>query len=177
MITFNASLLPAKDLEIVLYKDFLQKLMNKVFPIDLSESNTSGFAASVNIPLGYKLEAENPVLTIQKKYIQVDADVNFSSFLGNQTFPARCKFVPVFDPAKNKILFKVIEGKVNLELSASGKTIDLGKVDLSSYISSIQIPLEINTINIKGKTVKLKCKNAVFQLCQDKIILNGEMYV
>lgn len=167
----------SKNLEIILYKDFLQKLMDKVFPINLSESRVPDFQKSNSNLLGYKLDINNPVLSIKPKYIQVDASVNFSSILGNQIFPARCRFVPIFNQAKNNIEFKVIEGKVNLEFNSNGEIINLGVVDLSPYISNIKIPLEIDNISIKDKTIRPRCSNVVFELLKDRVIVGGEMVV
>lgn len=167
----------SKNLELILYSDFLQKLISKVFPINLSEGSVPGFQKGSSKLIGYRLDINNPILSIQSKYIQVDASVNFSSFFGNQTFPARCKFIPVFNQENDNIEFKVIKGRVNLEFDSNGEVIKLGELDLSPYISGIKIPLEFNRISIKDKTIKPRCSNVVFQLLKDRIIVSSDMVI
>lgn len=157
----------SRDVEFVLYKEFLQKLMDKIFPIDLTGQS---------MPV-YKIDIDSPVLSIYPKYIQLDSVVNLSSIFGNQTFPSKCKLVPVYNQVNNNIELKVIEGRVNLEFNSNGQLINLGVVDLSQYISNIEIPLKINNFNVKNKTVKTKCKNVVFELLGDRIIVNSDVIV
>lgn len=155
-----------KDIELVLYKDFLEKLINKIFPINLTGEKIS--------PV-YKVYLNNPVLSIQPRYIQVDSVVNLSSVFGSQTFPSRCKLVPVYN-SKN-IELKVIEGIVDLKIDSNGEVINLGTIDLAQYISNIKIPLEINNISIKDKTVKSQCRNVTFQLLKDRVVVNSEIVI
>lgn len=151
----------SKDIELVLYKDFLQKLVNKVFPINLSGTSSPG----------YRIDINNPVLSIQPKYIQLDSTVSLVSVLGNQTFPTRCKLIPIYNPANNNIELKVIEGRVDLA------AFNLGTIELAQYISNIKIPLEINNFDVKDKTIKSRCKNVSFQLLKDRLIVNSEVLI
>lgn len=167
----------AKDIEFILYKGFLQKLMDKIFPINISEGYIPGLQINESNPLGYKIDIHSPILSIQPKYIQVDAKVNLSSIFGNQTFPATCKFFPIYDSLKNNIEFKATEGKVNLNSNSNGMQINLGVIDFVQYISTIKIPLEINNINHKNKTIKPQCKNVKFQLLKDRVIITSEVVV
>lgn len=150
-----------KDIELILYKDFLQKLVNKIFPINLSGSYSSG----------YKIDINNPVLSIQPKHIQLDSTVSLISVFGNQTFPTRCKLIPIYNPVNNNIELKVIEGKVDLA------AFNLGIIELAQYISNIKIPLEINNFDVKDKTIRPKCRNVTFQLLKDRLIVNSEVLI
>lgn len=154
----------SKDIELILYKGFLQRLVNKIFPVNLTGENVSTV---------YKVYLNKPVLSIQPKYIQIDSTVNISSVFGHQMFPSRCKLVPIYN--SKEIELKVIEGKVDLRFTASGKVVDLGTIDLSQYISNIKIPLDIDSFNVRNKTIKSQCRNVRFQLLKDKVIVHSEV--
>lgn len=177
IITIFINQIFAKDIEFILYKGFLQKLMDKIFPINISEGYIPGLQINESNPLSYKIDIHSPILSIQPRYIQVDAKVNLSSIFGNQTFPATCKFVPIYDSSKNNIEFKATEGKVNLNSNSNGIQINLGVIDFVQYISTIKIPLEINNINHKNKTIKTRCKDVKFQLLKDRVIITSEVVV
>lgn len=147
--------------------------MDKIFPVNISEGYIPGLQINESTPLGYKIDIHSPILSIQPKYIQVDATVSVSSIFGNQTFPARCRFAPTYDSSKNNIEFRVTEGKVNLE----SNSINLGTIDFTQYISTINIPLEFNNISNKDKLIKPQCKNVKFQLLKDRIIITSEVVV
>lgn len=149
----------SKDIELILYKDFLQRLINKVYPINLSGTSSPG----------YRIDIDSPVLSIQPKYIQVDSVVSITSVFGNQTFPAKCKLIPIY--ANNNIELKVIEGRVDLDI------INLGTLELAQFISNIKIPLEINNFKVKDKTIKSQCRDVTFQLFKDRIVVTSEILV
>lgn len=148
-----------KDIELILSKDFLQKLMDKVFPINLAGAVSSGYTIDLN----------NPVLSIQPKYIQLDSTVTISSVFGNQAFSTRCKLIPIY--VNNNVELKVVEGKVDLQ------ELNLGTIELAQYISNIKIPLEINNFKVKDKTIRSQCKNVTFQLLKDKVVIASEVLV
>lgn len=157
LFTFLTQIGFSKDIELIFYKDFLQKLINRVFPINLSGTSSPG----------YRIDIDNPVLSIQPKHIQIDSVVNITSVFGNQTFPTRCKLIPVY--VNNSVELKVIEGKVDLAV------INLGTLELAQYISNIKIPLEINNFSVRDKTIRPKCRNVTFQLLKDRVIVNSEV--
>lgn len=170
-LLISANLLGAKDIEFTLYKDFLQKLIDKIFPISLIEGDMGEGGAS---PFSYKVEIHNPVLYIYSNYIQVDAETSLSSAFGDKKFSTKCRLIPVFNQKSNNIELKVIEGKIDLLFN---KNINLGTLDLAPYLSGIKIPLKTEDIKVKNKKIKSRFKNVVFQLFKDKVVVNSEIEV
>lgn len=170
----------AGDLQLVLHRTFLQKIMDKRFPIQVSEAYSDTWQIpniGKSVSLGYKVDVSKPVLSIQPQYIQIDAVTNLNSVFGNRSFPTRCKFIPVYNSVSNSIEFKVVEGKIDLEFKSGGADINLGSVDLSQYLTEIKIPLQMNSFTIKEKNIKPRCENVTFKLLNDKIIVDGDIEI
>lgn len=170
----------AKDLELVLHKTLLQKLVDKMFPMKLSES----YSPSLQIPgmdgalsLEYKVDIYKPLLSIYANYIQLDATSSMISVLGNKKFPVRCKMIPVYNPEDNNVELKIIEGRLDLDIDSKGSSISLGSIDFSHRISNIKIPLQMNNIVVQNKNIKPCFKNVTFQLLKDKVIMTSEVLI
>lgn len=180
LLVFFSNAVCAKDLELVLHKTFLQKLVDKVFPMKFSES----YSPSLQIPnmegalsLEYKVDIYKPVLSMYANYIQLDATSSMVSFFGNKKFPVRCKMIPIYNSADNNVELKVIEGRLDLDIDSNGSSINLGSIDFSHRISNIRIPLQMNNIVVQNKTIKPRFNNVTFQFFKDKIIMNSEVLV
>lgn len=169
-----------KDLEMVLYRSFLQKLMSEIFPVRLTKTYKS------HLPLGqisnllnfdYTLTLRDPVLVIYPQYIQVNAAVDFLSPLGEQTFPGHCRFVPIFNKEKNRIEFKVTEGTVRVMVKTEKIVLDIGNVDISPFIANIKLPLEYGDITVSGRRLRPLCQDVGFKLAKDKIVVTGDIEI
>jgi hypothetical protein len=170
----------SKDLELVFHKNFLQKLVDRIFPLNITES----YAPSLQIPnmngslsLGYKIDVYKPVLTIFTNYIRLDATAKITSAFGDRVFPLRCKMVPVYNSANNRIELKTMEGVVDLTVGRDDSSVSLGAIDLSRHISNIKIPLQVNSILVQNKSVKPRFKNVVFYLYKDRIVMSSDVAV
>ena len=168
----------AKDIELILYKHFLQNVMEKVFPVRLTKNFSLGIpleGIGEQLSFNYKIAIRDPKLTIFDKYIKVDATVDCMTDFGKQTFPGVCKFIPVFDDVSNRIKLKVIEGNIKVKINLPSTIIDIGKLDISQSISNITIPLEYGKVHISGKSLKPRCSNVSIKLYQDKIVVEGDI--
>ncbi len=170
----------AKDLELVLYRSFLQKLMNGVFPVRIEKSykpQVSLGQIGNLLAFDYTLSLRDPVLVIHGKYIQVNADIDLLSPLGKHTFPGRCRFVPVFNKSKNLIEFKVTEGTVRVKIDTDSVVLDLGTVDISPFISNIKLPLEYGKITVSGRQLRPQCEDVGFRLYKDRVVVTGDIEI
>lgn len=170
----------ADNVELVLHKDFIQNLMNSVFPLTFKETYTPNIQLSHGsdvLSFDYSIIINDPVISIKPDYIQLDATVDWVSLLGKQSSKGKFKFVPVFNKDSKHIEFRVIEGKFDLKVNLGGNVIDLGEIDISKEISDIKIPLEYNNIKISEKNISVSCENVTFKLLDDRIIVNSEVKI
>jgi len=168
----------SKDFELVFHKSFLQKIVEKIFPLTLKESYAPGLKIpnmDGSLSLGYKVDIEKPVLTIFKNCIMLEATSKIVSDFGNNSFPVRCKMVPAYNSKSNCIEFKTQEGTADMYLGTGNSYMSLGSIDISQYISNIKIPLKIENVLINDKYIKPQFKNVVFQFYKDKIVMDSDI--
>lgn len=169
-----------KDVELVLYSSFLQKLVATVFPITFTKEFKPDLPIKEleeQLSFNYKISIAKPVLYIYSHHIQIDATVETISPLGVHTFPGRCRFVPQYNKSNKQVEFKVLSGVIHVKLRTKGAVIDLGEVDISPFIKKIKIPLNFGSFKVGKKTLQSQCRDVIFKFYRDKVVVESKVEI